>query len=232
MNDAHARAMSIELDSQRSAADTYEHYRALSTAAVASLIVGLLSPLAALDWTLVAIPAIGLPLAAFAWWNVRRHADELSGAALARAGFVLSLVFLVVGPARLTYEYVTEVPEGYERVSYAELQPDPAQASQLVPPSALALEGTKIFIKGYVYPGRQKDGIREFLLVRDQGECCFGGNPRITDRIQVSLVDPLRLTYEPRLHRVGGTFHVEALTTTIDGARGGVYYHLKADHLQ
>jgi hypothetical protein len=224
--------MSIELDSHQSPADAYEQYRAVSTVAVASLIVGLLSPLAVLDWSLVAIPAIGLPLAAYAWWKVRRHADELTGAAAARAGFALSLVFAILGPAVLVYEYQTELPEGYARVSYAELQPDPAQASQLVPPSALALEGKKIFIKGYIYPGRQKDGIREFLLVRDQGECCFGGNPKITDRIQVSLVDPLRLTYEPRLHKVGGTFHVEARPATIDGAKGGVFYHLKADHLK
>ena len=83
-----------------------------------------------------------------------------------------------------------------------------------------------------MYPGRQKDGIREFLLVRDQGECCFGGNPKITDRIQVSLENPLTLTYESRLHKVGGTFHVEVAPKTIDGAKGGIYYHLRADHLQ
>jgi hypothetical protein len=224
--------MTIDLESRQSAADAYLQYRALSTAAVAGLIVGVLSPLAMLDWSLVAVPAIGVVLAAFAWWKVRRHSDELSGAGLARLGFLLSLVFLFAAPAWLTYQYVTEVPEGYQRISYADLQPDPAQASQLVPPSALALEGKQIFIKGYVFPGRQKDGIREFLLVRDQGECCFGGNPKITDRIQVSLVEPLRLTYEPRLHKGGGTFHVEALPTTIDGAKGGIFYHLKANHLK
>ena len=94
------------------------------------------------------------------------------------------------GPGWLTYDYLTEVPDGYERISYADLQPDPAQAGQVVPPSALELEGKKIFIKGYIYPGREKDGIRQFLLVRDQGDCCFGGNPKITDRIQVTLVEP------------------------------------------
>lgn len=224
--------MSIDLDSPRTSAESYEQYRALSTAAVASLIVGLLSSMAILDWTLIAIPAIGVPLAAYAWLKIRRNSGELTGAGLARAGFALSLLFLIVGPARLTYVYVTELPEGYERVSYSELQPDPEQAGQIVPPSALELEGKKIFIKGYVYPGREKDGIRKFLLVRDQGECCFGGNPKVTDRIQVSLEGPLRLTYEPRLHKVGGIFHVEALPTTIDGAKGGVLYHLRADHLE
>jgi hypothetical protein len=145
---------------------------------------------------------------------------------------VSSLVFVVAGPALLTYQYVTEVPDGYERISYSELQPDPAEPGQQVPPSALALEGKRIFIKGFVYPGREKDGIRQFLLVRDQGDCCFGGNPKITDRIQVTLVGPLRLTYQSRLHRVGGTFHVAASDTAVGGAKGGVFYHLEADYVQ
>ena len=32
-------------------------------------------------------------------------------------------------------------------------------------------------------------GITQFLLVRDQGTCCFGGNPKVTDRILVQLSD-------------------------------------------
>ena len=155
----------------------------------------------------------------------------MTGAGLARAGLALSLVFLVAGPAWLTYVYVNELPQATTGFRTPTCSPTcPAQPARAA--SALALEGKKVFIKGYVYPGRQKDGIREFLLVRDQGECCFGGNPKITDRIQVTLDDPLRLTYEPRLHKVGGTFHVEAQPSTIDGAKGGVFYHLKADYLK
>jgi hypothetical protein len=224
--------MSTELDTRQSIADDYQHYRALSTSAVASLIVGLLSSLAILDWMLIALPVVGIALSLFALVTVKRRSDELSGQGLARAGLVSSLVFVVAGPALLTYEYVTEVPDGYERISYAELQPDPAEPGQLVPPSALELEGKRIFIKGFVYPGREKDGIRQFLLVRDQGDCCFGGNPKITDRIQVTLADPLRLTYQSRLHRVGGTFHVAVSETTVGGAKGGVFYHLEADYAQ
>jgi hypothetical protein len=224
--------MSINLESPESTVEQYEQYRALSTSAVASLIVGLLSCLAILDWTLVAIPVIGIPLSVLSLAKIKRRGDELTGAGLAQTGLALSLLFVVVGPSWLTYQYVTELPEGYQRISYAELQPDETQPGQLVPPSALALEGKKIFIKGYVYPGRQKEGIREFLLVRDRGQCCFGGNPKITDRILVTLEDPLRLAYAPRLHNLGGTFHVEARDSALESAKGGVFYHLKADYLQ
>ena len=224
--------MSIDVATHAEPASEYEQYRALSTAAVASLIVGLLSPLAILSWTLVVVPFIGIPISLVALIKTRRHREELSGESLARVGLVLSLVFGIVGPAWLSYVYVTEVPDGYNRISYAELQPDDMQPGQIVPPSAMALEGKKIFIKGYVYPGQRKDGIHDFLLVRDQGDCCFGGNPKITDRIQVSLESPLELTYQPRLHKLGGTFHIAPQDKAIDGAAGGVLYHLKADYLQ
>jgi hypothetical protein len=224
--------MSTDLASPAATADNYEQYRALSTAAVASLIVGMLSPLAILDWMFVSVPAIGVALSLFALLKVRKHRDELSGEGLARVGLALSVLFGIFGPGLLTYVYLTEVPDGYARVSYAELQPDETQAGQLVPPTALDLEGKKIFIKGYVYPGRRTDGIREFLLVRDQGDCCFGGDPKITDRIHVTLEEPLQLTYQPRLHKLGGTFHVGVQDQAIDGAKGGIFYHLKADYLQ
>jgi len=224
--------MSIELETPRSGSEHYEQYRALSTSAVASFIVGLLACTAILDWSLVTIPLIGVSLSIFALVKIKRHSDELTGRGLARAGLVLSLVFGVVGPSWLAYEFATEVPRGYARVSYAELQPDPAQVGQQVPPGAMDLEGKKIFIKGFIYPGREKDGIRQFLLVRDQGDCCFGGNPKLTDRIQVTLEDPLRLKFESRLHKVGGTFHVAPANTAVSGAKGGVFYHLEADYLR
>jgi hypothetical protein len=224
--------MSIQVETRESPDESYEQYRSLSTSAVASLIVGLLSCTAILDWSLVAVPVIGIALSVFALRTIQRQSGELAGDSLARAGLGLSLLFALAGPAWLTYEYATELPGGYQRVSYSELQPDPEQVGQQVPPGALELEGKKIFIKGFIYPGREKDGIRQFLLVRDQGDCCFGGNPKITDRIQVTLVDPLRLKFQSRLHKVGGTFHVSPANTTVAGAKGGVFYHLEADYLR
>jgi len=42
----------------------------------------------------------------------------------------------------------------------------------------------------------------------------------------------MELSYQTRLHKLGGTFHVEPQNKAIDGAKGGVFYHLKADYLQ
>lgn len=223
--------MSIELEHRDSSStDVYEHYRALSSAAVVSLGLGLFSALAILDWIWVAVPVFGILAGVYAVRQVRRRSDELAGLGLAKAGLALSVFFLVTGAGWLSFTYATEVPPGYMRITYGELQPDPEKPDEAIPASALSLEGKKVFIKGYIYPGRDTSGIKEFLLVRDQGSCCFGGNPKITDRIQVTLADPLRLTFRPRLHKLAGVFHIEHGRAK-DGP-GDVFYRLEADHLE
>jgi hypothetical protein len=76
-----------------------------------------------------------------------------------------------------------------------------------------------------MYPGKQQRGIRQFLLVRDQGDCCFGGNPKITDRVLVQMADKQMIEYTPRLRKIAGRFSIRpAGAVDVDG---GVFYHLE-----
>jgi hypothetical protein len=222
--------MSVDLSSRYQAdeagAPEEQAYRALSSTAVVSLALGALGMLTFLSPMLGLIPLVGLILGVYAVRSISSRPNELTGAGLARAGTLLSLVALVGGWGYHGYVYATEVPEGYERISYAELQPEQGAPPGVIPHSARALDGQKVFIKGYVYPGLQTRGIREFVLVRDKGDCCFGGNPKITDRIQVRLADPFRIDFHDGLFRVAGTFRVGAAVAS-DGP-GGVLYHLEA----
>jgi hypothetical protein len=223
--------MSVDLQrSEQADDDPFLQYRALSRVAVASLVVGVASLTALLAWVWLAVPVAGILLGAYAWRRIRNRPDELAGLPMAKAGLALSALFAIVGPGWLFYQQATEVPDGYARISYEELQPPAHAPADAIPPSAMSLEGKKVFIKGYVYPGREMEGIKTFLLVRDQGDCCFGGNPKITDRIQVTMVDPLRLTYKSRLHKLAGVFHVRP--TKAVNAGGAVFYQLEADYLQ
>ena len=61
--------------------------------------------------------------------------------------------------------------------------------------------------------GQQQQGLVQFLLVRDQGDCCFGGNPKITDRVLVQLADPAGTEFSPRLTKVAGRFRVQPAGT-------------------
>jgi len=208
----------------------YGRYKSLSALAVATLAVGLLSLLAFLSVWFIVLPVVGLVLGVLAVRSIRRFPEDLTGEAVARTGMALCVLFGIGGPSYMAYVYATEVPSWAKRISYAELQPDPQFRGQLVPPSAVQLDGQKVFIKGYIFPGERKDQIRQFVLCRDQGDCCFGGNPKITDRIQVTLKDPLTVGFSPRQFKVAGTFRIEP-TQTAEGL-GAVYYHIDGEHVQ
>ena len=224
--------MSLDLEQlEQESTESYEQYRALSSLAVASVILGVIGLGTFVAWWMVAVPVLGILLGMLALRRIRRNPHELTGTSVAFAGILTCAVFGSLGFGYKSYEYATEVPEGYERISYAELQPDPETPEVAIPDSAMALRGKKVFIKGYVYPGGQTAGIKRFLLVRDQGDCCFGGDPKITDRIYVTLEAPLSLTYSTRLHKLAGTFDVQP-THAPDGIGGGVFYRLKANHLE
>jgi hypothetical protein len=224
--------MSVELmrEPTRAVAEEQEIYRAVSPLAVASFILGILSVVALLAWELAIIPAIGFTVGAIACRRIARRPDDLTGRPLALVGMGLAALFWAGGWSRLAIIELTEVPEGYQRVSYDELQPDPAAPTQVYPASATALDGKRIFIKGYMFPGRQTTGITEFVLVRDNGDCCFGGNPKLTDMIQVTLAGAPPAEYSPRVRRVAGTFRLNQ-GKALDGLRQPIY-HLEADYLQ
>jgi hypothetical protein len=208
----------------------YAEYKALSSAAVATLVLGILSLLAFLYPWFVVIPAAGLLCGIFALRQIRANQTELTGEPIAKAGILLSLAFGIAGPSYQGYIYATEVPDWAQRISYSALQPDASAPGQVVPPSAIELNGKSVFIKGYIYPGQQQHGIKQFVLCRDQGDCCFGGNPKVTDRIEVNLADPLSVSYSPRMFRVAGKFRVEPTQTT-DGL-GAVLYHIDAEYVK
>lgn len=207
-------------------------YRALSVAAVGCLVLGVMSPLAAVSWMFAVIPALAILLGLRALWRIRQFPDDYTGLKLAKAGILLAAVSWPMGWGRLVYAYVTEVPEGYQRINYAELQADPEKPQEVVPPSALALDGKRVFIKGYVYPGATNRGIKRFLLVRDNGTCCFGGQkPKLNDMIDVTLAGDLAIDYSTGIRKLAGTFKV-APGQGLDPSVGMVLYQLEADYVE
>ena len=138
----------------------------------------------------------------------------------------------VVGASTLpAYFYVTEVPPVGVRVSFQNLQPTAEAPDLPVSPRALELDGKRVFIKGYVYPDGQQHNIKDFILVRDMGTCCFGGQPPLTHMVAVRLRDPNRIEYSFRKRRLGGVFRVNRNLRPVPGL-GGVYFELDADYVR
>ena len=225
-------SMDVQLGEAIDVTESDNDYRALSGAAVMSLALAFLSALALFSLYLAVIPISGVLFGLYAVLQIRKHPSELTGRGVAIAGMILSFSLLVASVSVASYVYATEVPRGYERIFYSQLQPEEGKIGQKIPPLAEELDGKKVFIKGYVFPGKQRQGIKTFLLVRDKGDCCFGGNPKLTDRIQVTLADPERLRFDPYLHKIAGTFRLVKDPGQAIDAGGEVYYHLDDGQLR
>jgi hypothetical protein len=201
-------------------------YRALSGVALAAAALAAFAPLAFLDWWLAVVPTLAIVLGSVALRDIGRRPHELTGRTLAVGAMLVAAACLVGGVVRLATVYAAELPPGFARLSYALLQPAEGDPPTAVPEAALALDGRDVLLKGYMYPGSRQHGIVQFLLVRDQGDCCFGGNPKITDRVNVMIADPRGIDFTPRMVKIAGRFRVRPMVTPDLG--GGVLYHLEA----
>lgn len=242
-------SLAIEMTPVPADAADLAPYRAISRAAILSAIMAALSlPLVALALVSMqfevgdAVP-VGIMGAIFAaaalvlgfsgWRTVRRYPNEYTGLRLAKTGLIGGLVLCLAGTAAAAITYTTEVPEGYSRVGFWELQPDPDEPELPISPKALEISGKPIFIKGYMHPGVSSMGkVDHFILVPDMGTCCFGGQPKPTDMIEIYIPDgKSRVAYSPRRLKLAGTFLLADRPTQSLGLNG-VWYHLKADQVK
>ncbi len=206
-------------------------YRALSGLAVTSVLFGCLSVLTFLDWSLAFLPVVAIVLGWIALRRIRRNPTESLGEHWAMAGIGLAALFWIAGYGWLAYGYFHQVPEGYLLISFKSLQPDPNRPDQRVSEEAEMLDKRKVFIWGWMYPGRQRSGIKEFLLIDDPGTCNFcAAQPRPTQVIRVKLMNNLKIDFTTRQIGVGGELTV--YRDPMDEASGGVLYQIEADCLR
>ena len=60
------------------------------------------------------------------------------------------------------------------------------KSDDVIPPQVKGYDGKRITVTGFVLPLRTKRGlVTEFLLLRDQGTCCFGPQAQINHFIRV-----------------------------------------------
>lgn len=204
-------------------------YLSLSTPAVLSLVVAIFSPLAFLDSGFGAIGIVAILLGFRGLREVRRRPLELTGTRYAKAGIILAAFSVAGGWSYLGYVYATEVPPDHVRISYNDLRDNPLDPDLVPSQRALELNGQKVFIKGYIYPQAEKR-MRRFLLCRDNGTCCFGGMPKLSDVLLVELSGKEPLAYSPYQHKIAGTLRVQRISPGKaggeDGAVSEVVYQL------
>ena len=97
-----------------------------------------------------------------------------------------------------------------------------AFSPDLLPERVTALAGTPIRIRGYILPSFQQTGLTQFVLVRDNQECCFGPGAALHDCIVVRMRPGKTADFSIRPVAVAGTFKLEELRAP-DGTHLAIY---------
>ena len=85
------------------------------------------------------------------------------------------------------------------------------------------LVGMPIRIRGYILPSFQQKGIKQFVLVRDNMECCFGPGAALYDCILVEMVGDATTEFSVRPVTVEGVFTIKELKGP-DGKHLAIYH--------
>jgi hypothetical protein len=110
-----------------------------------------------------------------------------------------------------------EGPENSLRVSYDDfdllkilnMDPVPLDAVEYFPSWLSSLDGKRVRVRGFMYPPFKEEGLRQFILARDNQICCFGKNPKIYDLVYVAMRDGVTASYiQNRPFDVVGTFRI------------------------
>lgn len=85
------------------------------------------------------------------------------------------------------------------------------------------LDGKPIRIRGFILPSFQQTGIKQFILVRDNMECCFGPGALLHDCIVVEMKGSATATFTVRPVSVEGRFSIDELKGP-DGTFLAIYH--------
>ena len=87
---------------------------------------------------------------------------------------------------RTQAEAAPVVPDRIRDITFDDIKFDMEKGGEfkrsMLTPPITRLDGKPIRIRGYILPSYQQSGITQFVLVRDNLECCFGPGTRCTMR--------------------------------------------------
>jgi hypothetical protein len=92
----------------------------------------------------------------------------------------------------------------------------------LLPKRVTSLEQERIRIRGYILPSFQQAGLTQFVLVRDNMECCFGPGAALYDCIVVRMEPGKSTNFSIRPVAVAGVFRLQELRGP-DGRHLAIY---------
>lgn len=206
-------------------------YRELSKLAIASFALAVVAALGLIPLfaPLLALTVVGVICGVLGMRMIGKYPNEYSGMVLAKAGLALNAMLLLGGIGTNVYIILTEVPDGYERVHFWQLEKP--KGNDAPTDRAKEVDGKDIFIKGYIHPASGTGAMKRFILVPDLGTCCFGGQPRSSSMIEVNLTGTKTVSYSMTKLRLGGKFKIQPRKLHDVEIENILFYQLQADYL-
>ncbi|QEF96526.1 hypothetical protein Mal15_05540 [Stieleria maiorica] len=219
--------MATDLQMSSSADEVDFPYRALSRSAITStllFVVALLGLIPPFE-VLLALAVLGVVFALLSIRSIRRYPDEFSGLGLAKFAMAANALLLIGGIGMHTYVYLTEVPPGHIRVPFYKLKfdADPDRPTE----TAFEIDGKDVFIKGYIHPSSGGGMLRQFVLVGDLGTCCFGGQPKSSEMVEVTLTGGQTIEGGMTRRKLAGKFSLNRVPKKQADFDNAVFYRLK-----
>ncbi len=111
-----------------------------------------------------------------------------------------------------------------------DMQKDDPFARKMLTPAIEKLTNSKVRIRGYILPSFQQSGLTQFVLVRDNMQCCFGPGAALFDCIVVKMNEGKSTDFTTRPVAVEGVFSIEELHGPDEKCLA--IYHLDASQVQ
>lgn len=138
------------------------------------------------------------------------------------AGLVFGGLTPTVADAQGSSEETKDV--SFDDIKF-DIEPDGDFDRSMLTDEIESLVGKKIRIRGYILPGFNQE-LKQFVLVRDNQECCFGPGAALFDCVAVTMVGGKTANYTVRPVAVEGVFSVKELPGP--GGKPLAIYRLKA----
>lgn len=171
---------------------------------------------------------IGVLIGIAAVIRIRAEQGAVKGSGFAVSGMILSALCLVLGSAKLSHAYQTECPEGYIRVNFPKEISDRQfvyfGGNRRLHQDVAPLIGQKVFLKGFMWQTQKSEGLTEFVFLKDNGECCFGGDPKPYDMMMVKMAGEQTTRAYTCMVAVSGV-----LNANVNAGEGEPVYTVDAD---
>ena len=169
----------------------------------------------------------------------RRMSLALAAALVALSGCVESPAPAALPPAKEVVAKSTVTPiapapvaapgeivdKGFDDIKFDMVKGDPFRREMLTP-KIEALFGQRIRIRGFILPPPQRKGLKKFVLVRDNMECCFGPGAALFDCIVVDMDPGQTAEFSIRPIAVEGVLTLEEIF--LPTGKHLAIYHLQA----